>query len=129
MAIATDDETAIRALVHRYTLAIASRDADIWSSTWAEDGVWDMAGSKTEGREAIRTTWEGAMARFPEVNHVASFAELTIDGDRAQGRWEVEEETHASDGAVFAFKADYHDTYVRTSDGWLFAERRLDIKG
>ena len=26
---------------------------------------------------------------------------------------------------VFAFTADYHDRYVRTADGWRFAERRL----
>lgn len=128
MTIATDDETAIRALVHRYTMAIEARDADTWSSTWAEDGVWDMGGRRSEGRAAVRATWEAAMERFVEVGHVATFAELEIDGDRAAGRWVVDEKTSDADGNEFAFTADYHDRYVRTADGWRFAERRLAFR-
>ena len=125
MTIGTDDETAIRALVHRYTSAIASRDPDAWSSTWAEDGVWDVGGGATEGREAIRAAWVAAMERFVDVGHVATFAELTISGDSAVGRWVVDENTADGDGRVFAFTADYHDRYTRTADGWRIAERRL----
>lgn len=127
--VSTDDETAIRALVHRYTMAIADRDADTWSATWADDGVWDMGGQVTRGRPAIRSQWETAMARFVEVGHVASFAELSVDGDDATGRWVVEETTVDADGKSFAFVADYHDTYVRTGGGWRFAQRRLEFRG
>lgn len=128
-AIGTDDETAIRALVHRYTMAIADRDADVWASTWADDGVWDMGGRRSEGRDAVRATWEGAMARFVEVGHVATFEELAIDqtAGEATGRWTVEERTVDADGNEFAFTADYHDRYVRTPAGWRFAERRLQF--
>lgn len=125
MTVGTDDETAIRALVHRYTSAISTRDPDAWSSTWADDGVWDIAGSATTGRDAIRTAWIAAMDRFVDVGHVAAFAELTVDGDAATGRWVVDEETSDANGKTFAFSADYHDRYVRTADGWRFAERRL----
>ena len=125
MTIGTDDETAIRALVHRYTSAIASRDADAWSATWAEDGVWDVGGGATKGREAIRAAWVDAMERFVDVGHVATFAELTVTGDTAAGRWVVEEDTSDAEGRTFAFTADYHDRYERTPDGWRFAERRL----
>lgn len=128
MTIGTDDETAIRALVHRYTMAIEARDADVWSSTWADDGVWDVGGRVTEGREAIRTGWVEAMERFVEVGHVATFAELTVDGDAAEGRWVVEEQTFDADRNKFAFVADYHDRYVRTPHGWRFAERRLAFR-
>ena len=123
--VGTDDETAIRALVHRYTMAIEARDAAAWSATWAEDGIWDLGGRVTEGRDAVRRTWEAAMAGFVEVGHVASFAELSVDGDAATGRWVVDERTLDSEGNELSFTADYHDRYVRTSDGWRIAERRL----
>lgn len=123
--IGTDDETAIRALVHRYTTAIGARDAEAWSSTWTEDGIWDLGGDVAEGRDAVRRTWEAAMDRFVEVGHVASFAELSVDGDNASGRWVVDERTVDGEGNEFAFSADYHDRYVRTPDGWRIAERRL----
>lgn len=126
--VGTDDETAIRALVHRYTMAIADRDADAWSATWAEDCVWDMGGRVTEGRTAVREQWVMAMARFVEVGHVASYAGLTVDGDTATGRWTVDERTVDADGNEFAFCADYHDSYVRTSAGWRFAVRRLEFR-
>jgi uncharacterized protein (TIGR02246 family) len=125
VTISTDDETAIRALVHRYTTAIADRDADAWSATWMEDGVWDVGGGATEGQHAIRAAWIAAMERFVDVGHVATFAELTIDGNTATGRWVVDEDTADASGQKFAFTADYHDRYARTADGWRFAERRL----
>lgn len=128
MTIGTDDETAIRALVHRYTMSIASRDADAWSATWADDGVWDLGGQRTEGRDAVRSAWEAAMERFVEVGHVATFAELAVTGDTASGRWVVEECTTDRDGKDFVFTADYHDRYVRTPHGWRFAERRLAFR-
>lgn len=127
MTVGTDDETAIRALVHRYTMAIDARDAQEWSATWAADGVWDMAGRVTEGRDAIRDAWVAAMDRFAEVGHVATFVEVSVEGDVASGRWTVQERTVDADGNDFAFTADYHDRYVRTPDGWRFAERRLEF--
>lgn len=126
--VGTDDETAIRSLVHRYTMAIADRDAEAWASTWADDGVWDMAGRRSEGRDAVRATWEAAMERFVEVGHVARFVDLAVDGDTATGTWSVTERTVDADGNEFAFEADYHDRYLRTDAGWCFAERRLEFR-
>jgi uncharacterized protein (TIGR02246 family) len=128
MTVGTDDETAIRALVHRYTTAIGTRDADAWSATWADDGVWDLGGGATTGRDAIRAAWVTAMEHFVEVGHVATFGSLDVDGDVASGTWVVEEATRDADGHGFAFTADYHDRYVRTAEGWRFAERRLVMR-
>lgn len=128
MSIGTDDETAIRALVHRYTSAIADRDAEAWSATWADDATWDLGGTPTTGRDAIRAAWVAAMERFVDVGHVATFAELHVEGDTATGRWVVDERTADAEGRSFAFVADYHDRYVRTPSGWRFAERRLAIR-
>lgn len=127
--VGTDDETAIRALVHRYTMAIADRDAEAWASTWADDGVWDMAGRRSEGRDVVRAVWEAAMARFTEVGHVARCQDVSVDGDAATGTWIVEERTIDADGNEFAFTAEYHDRYRRTDGGWRFAERRLVLSG
>jgi len=48
----TDDQIAIRALIDSYTDAVFRRDADAWGATWAQDALWNLAGTHVRGRDA-----------------------------------------------------------------------------
>ncbi len=47
------DDLEIRRLVATYADSVARGDAKTWGETWAEDGVWELLGSRTEGRAAV----------------------------------------------------------------------------
>ena len=48
------DELAIRNLVARYADAVSNADESAWIETWAADGCWSIAGTTSEGLDALR---------------------------------------------------------------------------
>lgn len=122
-----EDESQLRTLVATYAHAVARRDADAWGGTWAEDSAWNLLGQSPRGREAIVALWSGLMTRFEFVVHRASDPILGIDGDRATGVWAITEQGRSLDGEAMLLLGRYDDVYVRTSQGWRFAERSLEV--
>jgi len=119
---------SIEALVHRYSDAVVHSDREQWASTWAHDAVWDLGkGRRVEGRDAILEMWITAMTRFDAV--VQTVMNGTVDLDEVDGvgtgRWYVHEVMKRSTGERNLMIGHYDDRYVRTEDGWRFAERSL----
>lgn len=125
---AIESELAIRNLVARYTEAVIRADADAWTATWAKDSVWHLFGTPIEGRDAIVSAWKGAMGMFDTVHQYVHSGVVEVDGAAARGRWILTEV------GVLAGKGDrvvtvgaYHDDYVRSEAGWVFARRQFDV--
>lgn len=119
------DRLALRELVDRYSDAINRRDADAWSSTWAEDAAWHFRGGERRGREAIVATWIGAMQGFSAVWFTAFPGAIDVDGDRATLTAHTLEHLVPIDGPPRFQVGLYADVAVRRGDGWRFAERRF----
>jgi len=119
----TADEAAIRALIERYADAVFRRDAVDWGACWAEDGRWSLAGTEVHGRAAIVSLWEQAMSGFAFVAFFSQIGQLDIDGDGAHGRIWTNEVLESIDGTITRPVGRYDDRYVRTADGWRFADR------
>lgn len=128
-ALAAADELAVRSLVARYCDAVTRRDPDAWVGTWAADCTWDLGGGRvTQGREATLALWTSATARYPWVAQLATTGLVEADPadpDRAIGHWYVLELNTLPDGGGALHLGHYDDTYVRTGEGWQFAERRF----
>jgi len=124
---ALEDEWAIRKLVDRYCDAVGRRDADDWIATWAPDASWELLGNKLEGHDAILGFLNGALGMLRFVMQISSNPVIEIDGDRARGRWTIQEwsESEAMGRLLLVFF--YDDEYVRGEDGWLFASRRMEL--
>ena len=122
-----EDQIAIRALIDSYSDAVFRRDAQAWGATWAEDAVWDLAGTEVRGRDAIVGLWTQAMSGFPFVAFFAQIGQLAITGDHATGRVYTHEYLELADGSVSRPIGQYLDVYTRTGDGWRFAERHFSI--
>jgi uncharacterized protein (TIGR02246 family) len=122
-----EDQVAIRALIDSYTDAVFRRDAQAWGATWAEDALWNLAGTEVRGRDAIVGLWTQAMAGFPFVAFFAQIGSLAVEGDRAPGRVYTHEYLELADGSVSRPIGQYLDVYIRTGDGWRFAERHFSI--
>jgi len=121
---------AIEDLVHFYSDAVVRRDAAQWSSTWAEDAVWELGkGRRVEGRDNIVALWNSAMAGFAAViqNVVNGTAALDTAAGAGSGRWYIMEHWQRADDSRGILLAHYDDTYTRVDDKWLFASRELVI--
>ncbi len=124
------DRVEIEALRGEFTDAGMQRDYDRVAALFAEDGVLrfphiaDGWVGRTEIRAAIarlQPSWEF----FVQNTHPGV---IELDGDTATGRAYIQEFGRFQDGTSHQNYAIYHDRYVRTPDGWKFAERRYEVR-
>jgi hypothetical protein len=118
------DELAVRALVGRYADAVNLADADMWGSTWADEGEWHIMGRDIAGREALVDFWRAAMAGFEAVIQMVAQGQVGADGHRAIGRWTIWEVGRKAGQGTFTVGC-YEDRYVKESGEWRFAARRF----
>jgi hypothetical protein len=126
--MATD--SAISDLVHRYCDAVARKDREQWSATWAQDAHWDLGGGRiTDGREAIVGLWVTALDRFAVVLQLAHSgqAETNNETGAGSGRWYFTENMQLMNGDRAIMVGYYDDTYTKASGEWLFASRKLEV--
>ncbi len=63
----------IKDLLHLYSDAVCRLDADQWTDTWCDSGIWDLGhGEPVSGRESLRSFWITSMSRFEKVIHTYS---------------------------------------------------------
>ncbi len=90
---------------------------------FTEDGVWSNAElGHYEGREAIRTFFNGASELIPFCAHVGMNEIIDIDGDSAQAKWRcLLTCTLVDDGkeASRVILLDYRDDFTRIDGRWL----------
>ena len=138
------DHIAVQRLVHRYADAVVHRDAARWGRCWAEDAQWDLGrGRHVVGRPAIVELWQSAMAGMAAVVQNVLNGDAWIAGDsagddpgeaagsvgeRAHGRWYINERFRRANGVAGILLAHYDDDYVRSADGWLFMNRVLRVQ-
>jgi len=117
----------IRELLARYADGVNRRDIDAWSEVWMEDGISITNGVvKREGREAIVALYAKAMNNTESMLQLVHNGYIDVDGDSATGRWYVSEHHGLGDGKSIYLIGVYQDRYVRTTQGWKFAERHFD---
>jgi len=121
----------INDLVHSYADAVVHRNAAQWSSTWADEAVWELGkGRRVEGRDSILAFWNSAMDGFAAVvqNVVNGTATLDLAAGTGTGRWYIIEHWQRADDSRGILLAYYDDTYVCVDDRWVFASRGLVVQ-
>jgi len=121
------DQAAIRALHDCYADAVNRCDAAAWGALWAGDAVWELMGTRVEGRDAIVGLWSQAMAGFTFVGFFSQIGSLVVNGDRAEGRVWTHELLDGPDGERRPL-GQYDDVCVKRDGQWLFAERRFQLR-
>ena len=124
------DRVEIEALRGEFTDASMMLDYDRFASLFTKDGAWRMPHIDEElvGREDVRAGVErlrGLWEYFVQTVHPGT---IRLDGDTAVGRSYVSEFGRFRDGSAVLNYAVYHDRYLRTPDGWRFAERRYEVR-
>ena len=128
---AAADCVEIEALRAEQSDAAMVHDYDRFAALFTEDGVWRIPYVHLEfiGRDQIRAAVERAQEivwnYFIQTTHAGV---IQLDGDRASGRAYVHEFGHTRSGRSQLHYAIYHDRYLRTPEGWRFAERTYEIR-
>ena len=122
------DRFELNDLVVRYSSAVDRMDWDLYESLFTADAVIDytevggVRGSPAEVRKWLSEVLPG----FPVFQHLVANMEFTIEGDAATGRTMLFNPMgiDTRHGVQVAFVGLwYRDRFVRTADGWRFAER------
>jgi SnoaL-like domain len=100
--------------------------AEELAALFTADAVWEGGGAlgRCEGRESIR-----ARFREPTLHYAWHFfvkPEIRVEGDRAQGTWDVLAIVTTKEGRAMWMVGVEHDEYARIGGRWLHARMRLD---
>lgn len=130
------DERACERLIARYTHLVDFGDAPAIADLFVSDGVWRSEAFAMTGQDEIRagfTRRQGVTRR--QSRHVCTNVVVDVDGDRATGLCYLVNYRHDSESGtaekpapadVPKYVGEYSDTFVRTPEGWRFAERVFD---
>ena len=129
-------ERACQRLVTEYCHLVDHGKAEQIAGLFSEDGVWKSAEGTANGRDEVRRGFAARQANAKRMSrHVCNNLLLNIiDEDHAEGtvyltlyRHDGEPGRRISplDGPQMV--GEYRDRFVRTSEGWRFAHREIEI--
>ena len=121
-----EDIEAIKGLKARYcAYCDHDYDADGIASLFVREGTWDGGFMGVfEGREAIRSHFARTSSIMGFAIHHVTNPLIDVAGDHATGQWYLWQpctQTIKRDKALW-LAARYHETYLRTDEGWRFVE-------
>jgi ketosteroid isomerase-like protein len=130
---ATDTRVAdleeIRALTHRYGLALDTFDLEGIVASFTPDGTFDCSAFELDvytGAESIRAFFAHNQQVMANQIHMFSNHIIEFDSaDEAHGTNYLEQDGYTHDGARIQCLGVNRDRYVRTEDGWRIAHRAI----
>jgi uncharacterized protein (TIGR02246 family) len=123
-----EDTLNIQQLYARYSDAITRHDAETFGSCWSDDGYWLLLGNEYRGKEAIVAAYSNSVMGTDFILHLALSPLISIDGDKAKVRSQVQEILHFSGGGAMMIVAVYNDELHKVDGQWLFADRRISVR-
>lgn len=123
-----EDTLNIHQLYARYSDAIMRNDPESFGSCWSEDGYWLLLGNEYRGREAIVEAYCNSVGGTDFIMHLAMSPLISINGDKAKVRSQVQEILHFSGGGAMLILANYNDELHKVDGQWLFADRRISVR-
>ena len=136
---ALEIERACERLVVTYTHLVDFGEAEQVAELFAADALWQAGEIRFEGRDAVRAMFRGRQEMTQRRSrHVCTNGVVdVVDEDHATGlvylqlyRPDFEPGARTDSLAPDAHPVavgEYHDQFVRTAEGWRFAERRAEL--
>ena len=123
-----EDTLNIQQLYARYSDAIMRNDAETFGSCWSDDAYWLLLGNEYRGKEAIVEAYSNSVGGTDFIMHLAISPLISINGDKAKVRSQIQEILHFSGGGGMIILANYNDELQKVDGQWLFADRRISVR-
>lgn len=120
------DWLAICNLKAAYCRLLDTKDWEGWRQLFTEDCVVDTrpsGGTLEEGRDGFVDMVSQSLADAKTAHQIHS-PQITVDGDRAEVVWAMQDRVVKDSFALTGY-GHYHETCVRTADGWKIARQTL----
>jgi len=126
-----EDRLAIRELIETFAVGAMHIDAEMWGSTWAEEGSWKLPSMSEPavGKSDIVATFREKLAYVKFMSMIAYPAELVIDGDRARGKAYSRELIYTKNDDKKVVIGFFTDEYVKRDGRWYFLSRVFEVMG
>ncbi|MGY2127215.1 nuclear transport factor 2 family protein [Blastococcus sp. SYSU DS0617] len=119
-------ENEIRTLVARYAQYTDDARIQEWTELFVEDARMEAGGQPMEGRPGL-TEWITAVTSSMKLRHMMAGVTVTVDSaTEAHGVADMILLAAVEGSWIIAGAPRYVDRYVKTDDGWRFAERILE---
>ncbi|MGY6497620.1 MAG: nuclear transport factor 2 family protein [Microcella sp.] len=127
---ALEARAAIETLSASYCRGADLRDLDLFTSVWAEHGIWrPNAALAYEGRAAIAAamerSWQAAVNTFHWVSNPA--ITVNVEDGTATARFDVHARVELPDGTWLDIAGSYDDEYVCEAGRWLMQCRAASL--
>jgi hypothetical protein len=120
------DWLAICNLKAAYCRLLDTKDWEGWKALFTQDCVIDTrasGGTVEQGRERFVAMVAGALGQAKTAHQVHS-PQIYIAGDEATVVWAMQDRVIRENFALTGY-GHYHETCLRTSEGWKIAHQRL----
>jgi ketosteroid isomerase-like protein len=128
MANEQADKDAIRELLATYCFKLDNDRFEEMAALFTEDGVWDTAFGKGEGRagSAAQARAIAGTEKRPRRVHLTTNIVIALSGDTAtvQSNWVVVQ--NSASGPKIGSAGGYADQVVQQGGRWLFKVRQID---
>lgn len=131
LAMNSEDRDAIVQLKARYFRLMDTKDWDGLRNVFTEDVVIDTtedSGTVINGVDDYMPFLISQIGNVTTVHH-GHMPEINfVDDEHATGTWAMEDELWWPEGSPIQYLhgyGHYHETYVRTADGWKISSMRL----
>ena len=125
------DRVMIQDLLGRYAFAAdyGTGNPESWAALFIEDGIFEIPkiSMVARGRPALTKFMDGIHRTVPGIHHVMSNFVIDVEGDRAQGKCELNEFMLRSEAIYNDLHGWYEDDYVRVEGRWFIKRRRVHL--
>jgi SnoaL-like domain len=133
-----EDRIAIRELMDTHAHGVMTRDADVWSSIWADDARWSLPEYPDlgvfEGKDVIVSAWVDSMKSYGLDNmsrpmmYFMQPGAIAVEGGRATAvAYTIEIYDDPETGKRVRSHGRYDDVLEKRDGRWLFTERQYRI--
>lgn len=126
MSLKFEDKVEIQELSARYANAMDDGNLEEWLDTWADDGIWEGAVGKYEGKSALAKLLGDLGARIQNKRHVMTNSVITGAGDQAVQQCYLLVFEREDSPALIATGV-YKDTLKKIDGSWKFAQRAVKL--
>ncbi|MGF1237336.1 nuclear transport factor 2 family protein [Streptomyces sp. 2-6] len=126
-----ESRIAIEDLLSGYCHGFDGPDRDLLRTLWTEDAVFDLGpafGEPAEGVEAIMAKAEELWAAVPVTYHWMANQIITIDGDTARAKSELDCFAVSLQDGPTQVAGVYTDRFERRDGVWKFRHRVFDLQ-